>query len=189
MVSCGTSDIIKTVVFIENTAPLLQQIPRKPRIFHEKPQIWNIITLLQNLDINSSFFFSSSAGFLFCCLNFSKYFALFFSSLSASNIPIIIHARSRAYLIIGLSLNFVWSDVFFRTLLISCTLILFCKYIFSNVSGKESGYVSTDTFTETRISMERSMYLDKPPWKEIYLLLFLCKKPPLFQRMVISTIK
>ena len=113
MVSCGTSDIIKTVVFIENTAPLLQQIPRKPRIFHEKPQIWNIITLLQNLDINSSFFFSSSAGFLFCCLNFSKYFALFFSSLSASNIPIIIHARSRAYLIIGLSLNFVWSDVFF----------------------------------------------------------------------------
>ena len=113
MVSCGTSDIIKTLVFIENTAPLLQQIPRKPRIFHEKPQIWNIITLLQNLDINSSFFFSSSAGFLFCCLNFSKYFALFFSSLSASNIPIIIHARSRAYLIIGLSLNFVWSDVFF----------------------------------------------------------------------------
>ena len=155
--------------------------------------------MLQNLDINSSFFFSSSAGFLFCCLNFSKYFALFFSSLSASNIPIIIHAWSRAYyLIIGLPRQFR-SDFRsnfrsnFRTLLIWCTLIIstfFVKYIFYNVSGKESGYVWSDTFTETRISMERSMYLDKPPWKEIYLLLFLCKKPPLFQSfLVITTIK
>jgi len=126
-----------------------------------------IFTLLQNLDINSSFFFSSSAGFLFCCLNFSKYFALFFSSLSASNIPIIIHAWSRAYLIIGLPLNF--GPNFGLCFSYSVDLVhpynryFFCKYIISNVSGKESGYVSTDTFTETRISMERSMYLDKPP--------------------------
>ena len=140
MVSCGTSDIIKTLVFIENNAPLLQQIPRKPRIFHEKPQIWNIITLLQNLDINSSFFFSSSAGFLFCCLNFSKYFALFFSSLSASNIPIIIHAlaldlfnnRSTNPLLVQFRTRWYFSVLFWINI--------------SNVSGKESGYVSTDTF-------------------------------------------
>ena len=114
MVSCGTNDIIKTLVYTDSF------LARKPRIFRNSRNIKKI-TLLQNLDINSSFFFSSSAGFLFCCLNFSKYFALFFSSLSASNIPIIIHAWSRAYLIIAPQFRSDFRSNFrsnFRTLLI-----------------------------------------------------------------------